>query len=133
MAAVGIALFWSTPSHASNPLLMITIFAAFVGLFTLFARGELDFIAVAPLLLLGRLSYTLYLVHLEVGLSLIGWMEDRGASPLVAGSAAAALALALAAFITATVEVRAQRAILKWYANFAGSGVATGLMRRALR
>jgi len=57
-----------------------------------------------PLLFFGRISYPLYLVHQEVGLSVIARLEVSGVTPNIAVATTAALAIFAAWAISAGVE-----------------------------
>lgn len=120
IAALGIGLFWSTENHDSNPAIMLAVILSFVGLFALFLDKKLGFIATRPLLFLGRISYALYLVHLEIGISLIYWLRLHHV-PLLLSDIVATLAVgALAWGIALTVEEKGKRAIMAWFARASG-------------
>ena len=71
--------------------------------------------AIAPLLFLGRISYPLYLVHQELGLTIIARLESSGAAPDIAVTAAAIIAIVSAWAISSVVEYPARKWLLKRY------------------
>jgi peptidoglycan/LPS O-acetylase OafA/YrhL len=73
------------------------------------------FLNVWPLLFLGEISYSLYLVHQIAGYWLIRKLEDAGSGPNVAVLVAIMAAIAAAACIRRLVELPAQKAIRGWY------------------
>lgn len=70
-----------------------------------------------PLAYVGRASYSWYLVHQRIGVTLIGWLTMRfGVPDLPAFLAATALSLAIASAMFEWVEKPAQRIILRaWH------------------
>lgn len=81
------------------------------GVFILAIAGRLDWLANAPLLWLGRLSYPFYLVHQNLGYGVIGWSYGQDLPGLVGVGLALALALACAWLINVLVE----RPALRWF------------------
>jgi peptidoglycan/LPS O-acetylase OafA/YrhL len=61
---------------------------------------------------IGRISYSLYLVHQRIGVTLIGRMKDAHVPDAVAIAAAFAMSIALAALMFYGIELPAQRALL---------------------
>jgi peptidoglycan/LPS O-acetylase OafA/YrhL len=64
---------------------------------------------------LGRLSYALYLVHQNIGVTIIAQAKAHGASDWAALGAGTGLTLALAAGIHHGLELPAKRAIVGWW------------------
>ena len=120
IAVLGIALFWSAENHDCNPAIMLVVIFSFVGLFALFLDNRLDFIATRPLLFLGRISYALYLVHLEIGISLIYWLRLHHVPRLLADIIALLAVAVLAQVISVTVEEKGKRAVLAWFGQLNG-------------
>lgn len=120
IAVLGIALFWSQENHDCNPAIMLVIIASFVGLFALFLDKRLDFIATRPLLFLGRISYALYLVHLEIGISLIYWLRLNHVPRLAADIIALLAVATLAQLISVSVQKKGKQAIMAWFAQVNG-------------
>ena len=97
---------------------------AFVALVWVSASGRLRLLEWPPLLFLGDVSYSLYLVHQIVGFWIILHLERAGLNPNLAVLAAVAAAVALAAVIRRAVEVLAQRGIRAAYARWTGARAA---------
>jgi peptidoglycan/LPS O-acetylase OafA/YrhL len=94
-------------------------FMLLTGLFTavvwLVAERKIRFLNVAPLIFLGEISYSLYLVHQIAGYWVIRHLEGVGWDPDHAIWAAVLCAIAVATCVRKWVEVPAQRAIRGWY------------------
>ena len=93
-------------------MLMTALFAIVVWLV---AERKLDFLNVAPLLFLGEISYSLYLVHQIAGYWVIRQLEGADWDPDYAIWAAVLCAVAVATGVRKWVEVPAQKAIRGWY------------------
>jgi peptidoglycan/LPS O-acetylase OafA/YrhL len=79
------------------------------------ARGRLSFLNNRLLVGLGTISYTLYLLHENIGWALILRLEQAGMSPNFAIALALALALLLATTLTKFVEQPAMRWVRQRY------------------
>ena len=101
----------STPRF-TIPQHLVTL--AMVLIFTLFIRGRLEWLAVRPLLFIGSISYSLYLLHQYIGVSLIAVLVRAAHLPdlLAAGTAATACG-ALAYSLTRWIEIPAKRWTLR--------------------
>ncbi len=93
-------------------MLMTAVFALTVWLI---AEGRLHFLNIWPLLFLGDISYSLYLVHQIAGYWVIGKLEGLGWNPNVVMLVAILGAIAVATCVRRLVEVPAQKAIRGWY------------------
>jgi len=84
-------------------------------LLTAFARGRLGWIAWGPLAWLGTISYTLYLLHENIGFTLLHALQRAGmpSAPSIALTLVAALAMASA--VTYAIEQPAMRLIRGWW------------------
>jgi peptidoglycan/LPS O-acetylase OafA/YrhL len=103
--------------YVQAPLVWHAIHVVMVALFVLFLRGKLEWLAVAPLKFLGRISYSLYLVHAYIGIILIGLLTRVYRTPdLIAALGAAIGCTALAYTLTEAVERPVKRALLRWVA-----------------
>ena len=89
--------------------------AAMVLAFVGFVSGRLKFLAVRPLVFLGGISYSLYLLHQYIGVSLIPFFtRGLGLPDIAAACCVAAVCMALAYLLMRGVEVPAKRALLRW-------------------
>jgi peptidoglycan/LPS O-acetylase OafA/YrhL len=85
----------------------------FFGLFFVLAKSRLEWISVRPLVFLGTISYSLYLVHQNIGYII---MEALISCPrLIQLLAAACLVILLATFLTYFVEQPALKLIRRIY------------------
>ena len=75
----------------------------------------MGFLNIAPLLFLGQISYSLYLVHQIAGYWVIQHLEGVGWDPDHAIWAAVMCAIVVATGVRNWVEVPAQKAIRSWY------------------
>ena len=98
-------------SFAIYPPADALLLAAFHVPFALASTGRLRWIVRAPLLWLGGISYTLYLLHQNIGYVIIREAGEAGAPPVLAIAVATALVLALAQALTTFVERPASRAL----------------------
>ncbi len=94
-------------------------FMLLTALFTLVvwlvAERKIRFLNVAPLLFLGEISYSLYLVHQIAGYWVIKQLEGVGWDPDHAIWVAVLCAIVVATCVRKWVEVPAQKAIRGWY------------------
>ena len=81
------------------------------------ARRGLKLLHIAPLAWLGTISYTLYLVHENIGWTVIHRLERAGVDTNASIAAALVVVLAVASAITYAVERPAMRAIRRLYAS----------------
>lgn len=93
-------------------MLLIALFAVIVWLV---AERKIRFLNIAPLLFLGEISYSLYLVHQIAGYWVIKQLEAVGWDPDHAIWAAVLCAIVVATGVRKWVEVPAQKAIRGWY------------------
>ena len=89
--------------------------AVFVLVVWLVAERKIRFLNIAPLLFLGEISYSLYLVHQIAGYWVIKQLEAVGWDPDHAIWVAVLCAIAVATCVRKWVEVPAQKAIRGWY------------------
>lgn len=89
-------------------MLLILIFSALIG-------GRLRFLAIRPLVWLGGISYSFYLIHQHVGFVVMMKVAGAGYGPWAGFAAAFAVALALGTAINRLVERPAGEAILNWW------------------
>lgn len=82
-----------------------------IGLFAALLAGKLRFLCTPPLLWLGTVSYSLYLVHHNIGFTIMLRADAAGWSPWMGCAAAVAVALCLAWLLNRAVEQPAARLI----------------------
>ncbi len=83
------------------------------------AHGGLSLLRIKPLVFLGTISYSLYLVHQKIGHILMAKMVEHGMSAILGMLVATALSLSLATALTFLVERPALAAMRDWYKNSA--------------
>lgn len=89
--------------------------AAMIVAFVLFSLRKLDWLAVRPPVFVGGISYSLYLLHQFIGVSMIALIKRGYGLPDLLVAAIAALACGLLAFaLTRLVEVPGKRGLLNW-------------------
>jgi peptidoglycan/LPS O-acetylase OafA/YrhL len=93
------------------------VLAACAGVFALLVAGKLKFLAQPVLLFFGGISYTVYLIHQNIGFIEISWLERLGVAPLLSVAIASATTILLAWLLSVTVERPALRAIRVGYAR----------------
>jgi peptidoglycan/LPS O-acetylase OafA/YrhL len=105
--------------HFNPGAIKLWQFMLLTALFTfvvwLVAERKLRFLNIPPLLFLGEISYSLYLVHQIAGYWVIKQLETLGWDPDHAIWAAVLCAIAVATCVRKWVEVPAQKAIRGWY------------------
>lgn len=87
---------------------LIAVFAALIA-------GRLHFLSLRPLVWLGGISYSFYLIHQHVGFIVMLEVAKAGYSPWIGFFAAFAVALLLGTAINRVVERPAGEAILGWW------------------
>ncbi|WP_022682095.1 acyltransferase family protein [Sphingobium bisphenolivorans] len=104
-------------------VIMLVMFAALI-------RGRLRFLSVRPLLWMGGISYSFYLIHQHVGFVVMLKMAQAGYSPWASFVAAFLVALTLGTAINRLVERPAGEAILGWWRERRSSPVGEPLSGR---
>lgn len=94
---------------------LFLIAAALAMLFFGLLKGWLQFLCVRPLLWLGTISYSLYLVHQHIGFVIMLKADAMGLAPGYGFGLAMAAALILAFMINRLVEEPANRLIRRWW------------------
>jgi peptidoglycan/LPS O-acetylase OafA/YrhL len=89
-------------------LILLAVFAALIA-------GRLRFLRFPPLVWMGGISYSFYLIHQHVGFVVMLKMADAGYNPWAGFAAAFAVALALGTIINRAVERPVGEAILAWW------------------
>lgn len=88
---------------AYKPPYSLFVLACF-GIFALAVAGRLNWLSNRPMLWLGSLSYSLYLVHQNIGYGVIGLSYEAGLPGWLGVTLALATALALASLVHYSVE-----------------------------
>ncbi len=116
MLAFSMTLFgpaWNPGAMKRWQFILLTgLFAVVVWLV---AERKIRFLNIAPLLFLGEISYSLYLVHQIAGYWVIKQLEGVGWDPDHAIWVAVLCAIVVATCVRKWVEVPAQKAIRGWY------------------
>lgn len=125
--AIGIAAYRlrDDPSHPCWPLAVVTAALATVAIcdgagyalaalvaaaaVLIVAAGGTPLLRLSPLTWLGTISYSLYLLHQNIGYLILARLESAGVSPGPAVAVAVVAALLLAALVTYTIEQPALR------------------------
>jgi peptidoglycan/LPS O-acetylase OafA/YrhL len=114
LALIGFAivteLLIDSPAGAGVAVLIAIIFALAIS-------GRVKFLISRTTLWLGAISYSLYLIHRNLGYQVLDWMHAHGVAPLVAVPLTIAGALALATASTWLIEKPALTLVRTWYAS----------------
>ncbi|CAN5213529.1 acyltransferase [soil metagenome] len=86
-----------------------------IAIFSAMLRSYLRFLCVRPLLWLGGISYSLYLVHQHIGFVIMMKTAELGIDPWTGFAAAILTAIMLGATLNHLVERPAQRALERWW------------------
>ncbi|HEY0014354.1 MAG TPA: acyltransferase [Allosphingosinicella sp.] len=100
---------------ACDGLAALAVAAVTAALLLLVALRGIPVLGARPLVWLGAVSYSLYLLHQYIGFALIGRLEAAGLDPHGAIAVTLAAVLLLAAAVTFLVERPALKAIRAWY------------------
>lgn len=99
---------------------------AMVAAFLAFLAGRLQWLALRPLVFIGGVSYSLYLVHQYLGVMLIGALRQATGLPdLVVASIATAACILVATLFARCIEDPGKTALQRW----ANRTLATGMSR----
>jgi peptidoglycan/LPS O-acetylase OafA/YrhL len=98
-----------------EPLSTHIAHAVLVLAFALFVVNRLKWLAVAPVLLLGNISYSLYLTHFKIGVIVISLLKRRLQLPdSVAALVASGICIGLAYTLYRAIELPAKTALNNW-------------------
>ena len=97
------------------PTIDACVIGVFFGLFFLLMQGHMRFLSSRPLLFLGAISYSLYLIHQNIGYIVIRYGYDLGLHPLISITAAIAVTILIATAMNKWVEIPAMRAVRRLY------------------
>ena len=100
------------PAFDSIPFIALVIFYS---TFYLFAYNRLSFLSVKPLLFLGGISYSLYLVHENIGYGIIYWLKKVLDQQLFYIPITLAVVILLAWLINTYIEKPAMNLIRNYY------------------
>ncbi len=93
----------------------IFAFLFFLFVFYLFVMGKLSFIAQKPLIFFGTISYTLYLIHQDIGYIILQWLFFFGRNPWLMFFVPLGCSLLIATLMTYLVEKPSLKLIRKMY------------------
>jgi peptidoglycan/LPS O-acetylase OafA/YrhL len=127
IALIGFAIVTETLIAHWRGLLVALACAA---LFVLAVSGRLRFLVWRPTLWLGAISYSLYLVHRNLGYKALDWLHAHGIDVTIAVPLTIAGALVLATLFAYGVERPASSAIRAWYRRRSAS-CPTGSLHRS--
>ena len=111
----GIALCFVVQNLISDNIISIICFAVCIVMFYLFIYGKLTWIAQKPLLFLGTISYSLYLVHQNIGYITIRYLDQLGVSSWPRFIIPTLVAIGIATAMTYCVEKPAMKLIRTKY------------------
>lgn len=120
LRSIDIAIYLAAVIIAGLYLSPVDGLIAAAGGLILFAasRGRLSWIARGPLIFLGTISYTLYLIHQNIGYMIIRGLTTHGVSGNVSVLLAIVTSVALATLLTLTIERPVRQWIRSAYRNF---------------
>jgi peptidoglycan/LPS O-acetylase OafA/YrhL len=95
-------------------------------LFLLMNANMLGVLSRQPLLFLGGISYTLYLLHQEIGYILIATLEELGFGPLASILCTTALIVLMAWFLSRFLERPVNRFLRRLYEQWRGATPEVG-------
>ena len=110
LIALALAIVMST---APLPMALITLAGCLA--FSRLTRGGIPVLRMRPLVFLGAISYSLYLVHQKIGHIVMAKMIGHGVDPAFGLVAAAVTSICLATALTFLIERPALNAIRDWY------------------
>lgn len=108
-------LFFSLLKHGTEQTLFVMLFTT---AFILILKGHLIHLRWKPLIFLGTISYSLYLIHLNLGLVTIKTLEKIGINLNVCILISLVLALLLATIVTFLIEKPAIKLMKERYKNW---------------
>jgi peptidoglycan/LPS O-acetylase OafA/YrhL len=98
-----------------SPLSVHLLTLGMILMFAGFLFEKLDWLAIRPLLFIGDISYSLYLLHQYIGVSLIAIFKQRWGFPdLIATGVSASICIVMAYYLCRWVEKPGQQLIVSW-------------------
>ncbi|KAA1175026.1 acyltransferase [Marinobacter salinexigens] len=104
-----------TLAYIRFPLDVAATITVWVSLFGLVISGRLTWLNQPILIWLGSISYSLYLIHQNIGYGIIEWSYSVGVSPVVSIGVSLVFSFCAAHVITLRVEKPALQAMRSWY------------------
>lgn len=114
-AIIVTCLLFNLFKHGWESTVVVTLV---ITIFDLIMRGYLTFINLRPLLFLGTISYSLYLIHENIGYTVIKTLEKFGFNLNIGILLALILSILLASAITFLIERPAMRFMKEKYNTF---------------
>lgn len=102
------------------------VLAMCTGLFALMNADRLGVIATRPLIFLGGISYTLYLLHQEIGYIIIAFLEQLGLGPLTSIFMTTAMMIFLAWLMSRYFEQPVNRFLRRRHERWRGASTGFG-------
>ncbi len=99
--------------------------AGFFGLFALAVGGRVRWLCQKPLLWLGAISYSLYLIHLNTGYYVLNTLQATGLSPFQTVLGGLLIIFALSSIFTYGIERPSLKALRQWYARRVSARAST--------
>ncbi len=100
-------------AFVAYPVEFALLIAGWHALFYLAVSGKLNIFASKPFVFMGTISYSFYLIHQNIGYTIINWGYQLKASPFISIAIAFMLALFLAVALTFLVEKPAMKYLRK--------------------
>jgi len=111
----GLAACFIVQNLISDNSISILCFAVCLLMFYLFIYGQLSWIAQKPLIFLGTISYSLYLIHQNIGYIMIGYLDKIGTYPWVRFLIPTTVSIGIATAMTYLIEKPATKLIRSKY------------------
>lgn len=114
---------WYLLYQLDSDSIVFSIVSFFYLIFYLFIYDKLGFISNKFLIFLGSISYSLYLIHENIGIGIIYWLKKIADIQLFYLPITIILVIFLASCITFYIERPALKWIRKYYVNFSGNTI----------
>ena len=115
LVSVGILLLSLISTIAIYSLKHFIIFSIFYGVFYLALSGRMKFLSFKPLVFMGSISYSLYLIHSNIGFVIINKFYEMQWNPLLAILSSVFTSILLATIISKYIEMPLLKYIRTYY------------------